>query len=145
MKAIAIVLELLYNQILPSEMWAELPEAYRGWFGLISYPNLPGNTTNNSQIVRLPNWENSPRHLASTIPWAFSPIHYKTPESHESHSSLLICSPDQYIFNIPDLPRLQLLNRKRRKRSYLKYHYLNHHLSICLEESSTWVHLQHLE
>ncbi|KAF8538584.1 hypothetical protein BDD12DRAFT_806018 [Trichophaea hybrida] len=97
-KAIAIALEQLYNQDLPREKWAELLEAYRNWFGLVSYPKLPGNTPNNSQIVRHPNREDSLCRFALTIPGAFSPDHY-TP-SHKSRSSW-IAIPDQRIFNAP--------------------------------------------
>jgi hypothetical protein len=96
MKAITIVLERLYHQDLPREKWAELLEAYRGWFGLVSYPDLPGNTPNNSQIVQLPTTEDSLHRLALTIPGAFSLAHY-TP-SRELHSSL-IGSPTQRIFD----------------------------------------------
>ena len=98
MKAIAIALERLHYQDLPREKWAKLLEAYRGWFGLISYPDLPGNTLNNSQIIRLPTREDLLHHLASTIPRAFSPIHY-TP-SRKSRL-LLIGSPNQCIFDAP--------------------------------------------
>ncbi|KAF8534203.1 hypothetical protein BDD12DRAFT_896682 [Trichophaea hybrida] len=49
-KAIAIALERLYIQDLPREKSAELLEAYRGWFGLVSYPDLPGNAPNNNQF-----------------------------------------------------------------------------------------------
>ncbi|KAF8527199.1 hypothetical protein BDD12DRAFT_904121 [Trichophaea hybrida] len=83
-KAIARALERLYNQDLSREKWAELLKAYRGWFGLVSYPDLPGNTPNNSQIVRLPTREDSLRRLASTIPGAFSPAHYTTSEFTET-------------------------------------------------------------
>ncbi|KAF8535374.1 hypothetical protein BDD12DRAFT_912824 [Trichophaea hybrida] len=58
------------------------------------YPDLPRNTPNNSQIVRLPNREDSLHHLASIIPGAFSPAHYTT--SNESCSSLIV-SPDQLV------------------------------------------------
>jgi len=92
-KAIAIALKRLYTR----EKWAELLEAYRGWFGLVSYPDLPGNTPNNSQIVRLYNREYSLCRLALTIPEAFPSAHYTA--SNESRS-LLIGSPDQRIVHV---------------------------------------------
>ena len=75
-KAIAIALKRLYNQDLSREKWSELLQAHRGWFGLVSYPDLTGNTPNNSQIVRLYNREDSLCRLGSTIPEAFSSAHY---------------------------------------------------------------------
>ncbi|KAF8532849.1 hypothetical protein BDD12DRAFT_901510 [Trichophaea hybrida] len=97
-KAIAITLKRLYNQALLREKWAELQEAYRGWFELVSYPDLPGNTPNNGRIVQLPNRENSLRCLVLTIPGAFSPAHFT--RFCESRSSLIV-RPDQRISNAP--------------------------------------------